>query len=85
MQNINQLLLRQVHILGKFKGGEKPNRAEVESILKAGGARLVDSAEAVAADLVVVHPSLARGSAEVSRCTCPKLWPSIKMVVLLSL
>ena len=54
-----------MHILGKFKGGEKPNRAEVESILKAGGARAVDTAEAASADLVIVHPSLSRDNVEV--------------------
>jgi hypothetical protein len=47
-----------VHVLGKFKVGEKPNREEIESIVKAGGAQLVDAAEAAAADLVIMHPSM---------------------------
>lgn len=52
----------QVHVLGQFKGGEKPNRPEIESILKAGGAKLVDSTEAASAgtDLVIMHPSTPR-------------------------
>ena len=57
--------MAQVHVAGKSKGGEKPNRAEIESILKAGGARLVDSAEAASADLAVVQPGLTRDHAEV--------------------
>ena len=47
---------RQVHVLGQFKAGEKPNRAELESILKAGGARLVDAAEP-GVDLAIMHSS----------------------------
>lgn len=35
----------------------KPNREEIESIVKAGGARLMDAAEAASADLVIMHPS----------------------------
>lgn len=85
VQMVTWLLVCQVHILGKFKGGEKPNRAEVESILKAGGARLVDSAEAASADLVIAHPSLSRDNAEVCLCTCPEMCTFIEMVVLLSL
>ena len=49
-----------MHVLGKFKAGEKPNRQEIESIVKAGGARLVDAAEAASADLVIMHPSTPR-------------------------
>ncbi len=56
---------RQVHIVGKAKGGEKPNRAEIDSILKAGGARIVDSAEAASADLAIVHSSLTCDHTEV--------------------
>lgn len=49
-----------MHVLGKFKLGEKPNRQEIESIVKAGGARLIDAAEAASADLVIMHPSTPR-------------------------
>ena len=66
-----QLLWSQVHIPGKFKRGETPNRAEIESVLKAGGARIVDASEAASADLAIVHPSLKRDHAEVRLChTC---------------
>ena len=47
---------RQVHVLGHFKADEKPNRAELESILKAGGASLVDAAEP-RVDLAIMHSS----------------------------
>ena len=45
-----------MHVLGQFKAGEKPNRAELENILKAGGASLVDAAEPWV-DLAIMHRS----------------------------
>ena len=55
---------QQVHVLGQFKAGEKPNRAELESILKAGGASLVDAAEP-RVDLAVMHSSTPRDNPKV--------------------
>ena len=55
---------RQVHVLGQFKAGEKPNRAELESILKAGGASLVDAAEP-RVDLAIMHSSTPRDNPKV--------------------
>ena len=55
----------QVHVLGKFKADDKPSRAAIESIIKAGGANLVDATEAASANLVIVHHSLAHDDPKV--------------------
>ena len=51
--------------MGQFKAGEKPNRAELESILKAGGASLVDAAEP-RVDLAIMHSSTPHDNPKVS-------------------
>ena len=53
-----------MYVLGQFKTGEKPGRAELESILKAGGATLVDAAEP-GVDLAIMHSSTRRNNPKV--------------------
>ena len=55
---------RQVHVLGQFKAGDKPNRAELVSILKAGGASLVGAAEP-GVDLAIMHSRTPRNNPKV--------------------